>query len=358
MPSIHQVSRSTLVWACAMVASFLGTANTVYCDHIANIWISNEDNGPEAAEIYVLAGTTAEFNIWGRPESGLTLNAFALNVDSSNTSAVSFQSIEVHNPVVETAANPGDPDTYRHQLVFDSDDGVSVDPDFIDGFIGLTVHEGTTEFQDGEGIGPSCDPDDTTYCSSASGSDSWHLATVTYDAGTSGTSSDIYLEISTLGITHVSTGSSDFPSNTSVVFGATDDVVHEWSAGTDTDPDDDRNSHSGLADAVIYVVDDLPNADFDSDTVVDGEDFVIWQRGFGLTSQVDNSNGDADFDGTVDGTDLDFWRDQFGDTVTLAAAATQIPEPASPLLVFPLGFVLLYLFRRRQRHCHASATRI
>jgi hypothetical protein len=72
------------------------------------------------------------------------------------------------------------------------------------------------------------------------------------------------------------------------------------------------------------------NADFNGDLVVDGADFLIWQRGFGLSAQVDNSTGDADGDGNVNDADLAIWSTQFGTTITPAIGA--VPEPATALL--------------------------
>jgi hypothetical protein len=54
------------------------------------------------------------------------------------------------------------------------------------------------------------------------------------------------------------------------------------------------------------------NADFNGDNIVDGADFLIWQRGFGLTGQPNKSTGDANGDGNVNGLDLDQWKSKFG----------------------------------------------
>jgi hypothetical protein len=83
-----------------------------------------------------------------------------------------------------------------------------------------------------------------------------------------------------------------------------------------------------------------PNADFDDDGDIDGRDFLIWQRGFGLTGQNDNTLGDADFSGTIDGDDLIVWQDQYGGAPPLAAAAA-VPEPAVILLLLPGVFAIL-----------------
>ncbi|WP_428305893.1 fibronectin type III domain-containing protein [Lacipirellula sp.] len=80
-----------------------------------------------------------------------------------------------------------------------------------------------------------------------------------------------------------------------------------------------------------------PVADFNSDGVVDGADFLAWQRGFGKTNAA-QTDGDADFDGTVSGSDLDVWKSQFGSAsqqpsaVASAALRSAEGEPAtSPL---------------------------
>ncbi|MBL9162161.1 MAG: PEP-CTERM sorting domain-containing protein [Planctomycetaceae bacterium] len=64
------------------------------------------------------------------------------------------------------------------------------------------------------------------------------------------------------------------------------------------------------ADAVLPGTTDA--ADFDSDGLVNGSDFLIWQRGKGLTGQTDKTTGDANLDGNVDAADLDQWKTAYG----------------------------------------------
>ena len=55
------------------------------------------------------------------------------------------------------------------------------------------------------------------------------------------------------------------------------------------------------------------DADFNNDTVVDGRDFLVWQRNFGLTGAINaNDKGDANNDGNVNNVDLPIWQDQYG----------------------------------------------
>ena len=94
-------------------------------------------------------------------------------------------------------------------------------------------------------------------------------------------------------------------------------------------------------DPVVAPVDD---ADFNSDGVVDGNDFLVWQRGFGLSAQEEKSTGDADGDGNVNDADLVIWKEQFGSTTTPPATAA-VPEPATFVLM-ATGLVCLAVRRR------------
>lgn len=90
----------------------------------------------------------------------------------------------------------------------------------------------------------------------------------------------------------------------------------------------------GGDDGVIFkdfsvTVGGAEDADFNNDGSVDGQDFLIWQRGLGVG--VDNGTGDANGSGTVDAADLAVWRTRFGGAATAAAGA--IPEPSTAALV-------------------------
>jgi hypothetical protein len=55
-----------------------------------------------------------------------------------------------------------------------------------------------------------------------------------------------------------------------------------------------------------------PDADFNGDAIIDGTDFLAWQRGIGATGGDLKSQGDANGDGVVGSQDLAAWRTQFG----------------------------------------------
>jgi hypothetical protein len=98
-------------------------------------------------------------------------------------------------------------------------------------------------------------------------------------------------------------------------------------------------------DVQFFNLENVPSADFNGDDMVDGADFLIWQRGVGSTSQTTNANGDADRNGTVNGLDLQVWRGAFGGPGA-AGAIGAVPEPATALLA-ALGVVAAMATRRR-----------
>jgi hypothetical protein len=86
------------------------------------------------------------------------------------------------------------------------------------------------------------------------------------------------------------------------------------------------------------------SADFNGDDIVDGKDFLIWQRGFGAGGTA--TTGDANNDTLVNGADLTIWKSQFGTSPATPVAAA-VPEPTGVALV-AIGLAGLAGFRRRK----------
>jgi len=108
------------------------------------------------------------------------------------------------------------------------------------------------------------------------------------------------------------------------------------------------------ADDVIVYIDNVriadtvvTDADFNGDNLVDGLDFLIYQRNMGTgTTQPE---GDANGDGMVDDADRVIWEANYGSVVPLAAATAAVPEPTSVVLFGVCAMVLSLGVRRRSR---------
>jgi len=117
--------------------------------------------------------------------------------------------------------------------------------------------------------------------------------------------------------------------------------------------DPDTNSVSGIGwdsaahpQGIGWQPIKAPNADFNSSGLVDGNDFLKWQRGFGTLLDADLSDGDALEDGDVDKFDLGTWEQQFGSPLPITAnLTTTIPEPSTWLLL-AIGGALVTLRNR------------
>ncbi|MBX3432053.1 MAG: hypothetical protein KF847_01770 [Pirellulales bacterium] len=99
-------------------------------------------------------------------------------------------------------------------------------------------------------------------------------------------------------------------------------------------------------------------ADFKLNGLVDGGDFLAWQRGFGGGTQF--AQGDASFDGAVDGADLAIWQAQYGQPGSpgASAATAAVPEPgAGALAACATGGALAIVRRRRKAQFAASTAR-
>lgn len=84
-------------------------------------------------------------------------------------------------------------------------------------------------------------------------------------------------------------------------------------------------------------------ADFNGDGLVDGADFLVWQRGAG-TAEPELADGDANGDGLVNAADHVVWSEQFG-VASVNATVTGVPEPAG-LGLGVVAAILAFVSRR------------
>jgi hypothetical protein len=88
---------------------------------------------------------------------------------------------------------------------------------------------------------------------------------------------------------------------------------------------------SGVARAAnefLFTAGVTENANFDGVNGVNGTDFLIWQKGLGLSGAAATlAAGNANGDSVINGADLAVWKQQFGST-----GVVSIPEPAGAAL--------------------------
>jgi autotransporter-associated beta strand protein len=93
-------------------------------------------------------------------------------------------------------------------------------------------------------------------------------------------------------------------------------------------------------------------SDFDLDGDVDSADLNRWKTNFGLATGGTKELGDATGDGIVNGADYLVWQRQFGSSVTSAtSAAAAVPEPATSGTAI-LAAICSGLIPRRPRRSH------
>jgi hypothetical protein len=108
-----------------------------------------------------------------------------------------------------------------------------------------------------------------------------------------------------------------------------------------------------VGNSLILTYQAPANADFDGSGTVDGNDFLIWQRGFGAGTTF--AEGDANHSGAVDDADLGIWKGQFG-TAPLSAVSSAVPEP-STLAAMTLGSAYGLLIRCNRRRSNENGRR-
>lgn len=74
-------------------------------------------------------------------------------------------------------------------------------------------------------------------------------------------------------------------------------------------------------------------ADFNEDGRVDADDLAAWNFGFGTTGNASHADGDANNDLIVDGADFLIWQRDLNGSPNVAASNQEVPEPAAGVLI-------------------------
>ena len=73
--------------------------------------------------------------------------------------------------------------------------------------------------------------------------------------------------------------------------------------------------------------------DYDENGAVDGDDFLLWQRGLGNAATPPGSGADGDLSGAIDAGDLAVWQSNFGQSNSVSAPPLDaVPEPSAAVL--------------------------
>ncbi|MEM1027165.1 MAG: dockerin type I domain-containing protein [Planctomycetota bacterium] len=98
-----------------------------------------------------------------------------------------------------------------------------------------------------------------------------------------------------------------------------------------------------VAQTDIEVLADILLGDYNGNGEVDAADYTIWADNFGSTTDL---AADGNGDGVVDAADYTIWADNFGTGNASAVSLSNIPEPATGLVLLGMSLVV---GRRRNR---------
>jgi hypothetical protein len=117
----------------------------------------------------------------------------------------------------------------------------------------------------------------------------------------------------------------------------------------DIDPEGPFTAQSGPQFELAVTILPALDGDYNHDGVVDGGDFVEWQRTLGSMGFTPGAGADGDLSGAVDAGDLAVWREHLGNVFGGAsAAAAAVPEPAG-LTLATLTFASIIAAQRATR---------
>jgi hypothetical protein len=269
-----------------------------------------------------LGGAGGSLYIWARPDAGKTLENWSLRVVSANANVVQLttSSVAAFNPVLGTTGGGQPHDIRRWESVSEPTAPVvptSQGTSLLQTMQGISVI-GANELGVGIGTqgagGAYVDP---YYHASAN---AWLLARVDYVLAGQEGESNVFLQIGSHGLNYLGESAAVGYAR----LGATSDPLLVGPAG--------RQVNSLTPEAVIAVGVTAPSADFNMDSLIDGTDFLVWQR-------------DLQAHGGAEG--LALWKEQF--EAAAGRATTPVPEPAAGVLAVVAVTALFAAGRRRLR---------
>lgn len=89
----------------------------------------------------------------------------------------------------------------------------------------------------------------------------------------------------------------------------------------------------------------LRNGDFNSDGLINEDDFLRWRSDYGMTVETPGTGADGNFDGIVDGADYTVWRDFYSCPACVAAragAGAIVPEPTTLALLLATSAAIFW----------------
>ncbi|MBX3426123.1 MAG: PEP-CTERM sorting domain-containing protein [Pirellulales bacterium] len=207
---------------------------------------------------------------------------------------------------------------------------------YADNFGGATVPAAqTAAVIDGDPLG------DTQYGTTAAGTlgFEWHEVQIS-KVGNLITWTVSGIDLISVDITNIAVPTG----GTNILFGQGD-----INAGLSTDPNFKHVQFTLFDNIVVEALSAAAdNADFVPNDLVDGSDFLVWQRNNGISDgTADRTDGDATGDGNVNAADLAVWTAQYGTNPNAAAVVAAVPEPASVVLA-GLALAGLSAVRRRK----------
>jgi autotransporter-associated beta strand protein len=320
----------------------------------ANIWLTTSANVSGAFQPPTTLSQTPLVNqrpadvggslfLWARPDAGLTLNRWSLQIVASNPDVVRFTGAEVesYNPFLTTTANV--PTANRR---WDRVGEVEVATgSFIENGTEYSILPEVNAFiyrsAVAKGIGPQSTGTpwkDLFYNSTAT---AWLLGRIDYRILGEGTS-DIWVRVGPSGVSHAGRSLSQ----TSLFLGATadgavDGLPKPIIAATEASELNPEKREARINVSAQHVVPN--NADFDYDGDVDGADLLTLQRNLGSAPPLLRVRGDANGDGLVNGADMTIWKAQ--GPHALVPPGSPVPEPRSTVILL-IGMMLAWKCRR------------